>query len=292
MILRQVVERVVSGRSPSVAAHSTTCLTAVYLRALRDPMLRRVRVQSVLLPLISMPRKSARALAANVRTSPPASKQSRAVSTLEQASDASVKTCLTCGRMITPRAKWAKNWGEIKHCSDRCRSSRPGKVVVPLHTSSGTEPHDSLAGIIEQIGNLSSVSQETKEGGVVIDVEALVEAVLLSTAARADKIGTKQGATLEDAAEVLHTLAPSPTEEATSIWKALDSPPGLRERIRRAARRLAMGISHESVPEQALIVTTEAGKLHLFNNGTMLTSVEQLSFAKGTIHMRLPPRSR
>ncbi|MDX1977007.1 MAG: DUF2256 domain-containing protein [Pseudanabaenaceae cyanobacterium bins.68] len=31
------------------------------------------------------------------------------------------KICATCGRPFTWRKKWAKNWLEVKYCSDRCR---------------------------------------------------------------------------------------------------------------------------------------------------------------------------
>lgn len=40
-----------------------------------------------------------------------------------------VKPCTTCARQITPRAKWARNWDEIKYCSTQCRTWRS---VVPL----------------------------------------------------------------------------------------------------------------------------------------------------------------
>lgn len=32
------------------------------------------------------------------------------------------KACSYCGREITYRKKWEKNWEEVKFCSDRCRS--------------------------------------------------------------------------------------------------------------------------------------------------------------------------
>ena len=35
-----------------------------------------------------------------------------------------MKTCLKCGRMIEPRKKWARNWDEIKYCSERCRKTK------------------------------------------------------------------------------------------------------------------------------------------------------------------------
>lgn len=31
------------------------------------------------------------------------------------------KTCASCGRRIEYRAKWAKNWDEVRYCSDSCR---------------------------------------------------------------------------------------------------------------------------------------------------------------------------
>ena len=32
------------------------------------------------------------------------------------------KTCASCGRRIEWRAKWARDWDSVKHCSDACRS--------------------------------------------------------------------------------------------------------------------------------------------------------------------------
>jgi len=31
------------------------------------------------------------------------------------------KPCLTCGRPMSWRKAWAKNWADVKHCSERCR---------------------------------------------------------------------------------------------------------------------------------------------------------------------------
>jgi hypothetical protein len=33
------------------------------------------------------------------------------------------KTCLQCQRVMTWRKAWAKNWGEVKYCSDACRGA-------------------------------------------------------------------------------------------------------------------------------------------------------------------------
>jgi hypothetical protein len=31
------------------------------------------------------------------------------------------KPCLTCGRPMSWRKAWAKNWEQIRYCSERCR---------------------------------------------------------------------------------------------------------------------------------------------------------------------------
>lgn len=33
------------------------------------------------------------------------------------------KSCVRCGRRMTFRRRWAKNWSQIKYCSDQCRNS-------------------------------------------------------------------------------------------------------------------------------------------------------------------------
>jgi hypothetical protein len=35
------------------------------------------------------------------------------------------KTCATCGRTITWRKKWERDWDNVKFCSDACRSHKP-----------------------------------------------------------------------------------------------------------------------------------------------------------------------
>ncbi|MBC7711037.1 MAG: DUF2256 domain-containing protein [Rhizobacter sp.] len=32
------------------------------------------------------------------------------------------KPCVCCGRDMTWRKSWAKNWADVKYCSDRCRA--------------------------------------------------------------------------------------------------------------------------------------------------------------------------
>ncbi|HCK21185.1 MAG TPA: hypothetical protein DHW15_03205 [Bacteroidetes bacterium] len=40
------------------------------------------------------------------------------------------KICLVCGRPFNWRKKWARNWEEVKYCSDACRKKRryEGKI--------------------------------------------------------------------------------------------------------------------------------------------------------------------
>ncbi|MEO1021022.1 MAG: DUF2256 domain-containing protein [Bacteroidota bacterium] len=34
------------------------------------------------------------------------------------------KVCAVCNRPFNWRKKWAKNWEEVKYCSERCRNNR------------------------------------------------------------------------------------------------------------------------------------------------------------------------
>lgn len=34
------------------------------------------------------------------------------------------KACATCGRWMSWRKRWARQWDEVKHCSDACRKHR------------------------------------------------------------------------------------------------------------------------------------------------------------------------
>jgi hypothetical protein len=34
------------------------------------------------------------------------------------------KPCQACGRHMTWRKAWAKNWADVKYCSDACRKKR------------------------------------------------------------------------------------------------------------------------------------------------------------------------
>nr|WP_121442452.1 DUF2256 domain-containing protein [Alkalispirillum mobile] len=34
------------------------------------------------------------------------------------------KQCATCGRPFTWRKKWARDWAQVRYCSQRCRRTR------------------------------------------------------------------------------------------------------------------------------------------------------------------------
>lgn len=38
------------------------------------------------------------------------------------------KTCAACGRTITWRKKWERDWDNVKFCSDACRGHKPGSA--------------------------------------------------------------------------------------------------------------------------------------------------------------------
>lgn len=38
------------------------------------------------------------------------------------------KVCVSCGRIIEMRKKWARNWENIKYCSARCRQNKHPKA--------------------------------------------------------------------------------------------------------------------------------------------------------------------
>ncbi|SPO21950.1 uncharacterized protein UTRI_01936_B [Ustilago trichophora] len=245
-----------------------------------------------------MARKSARAIAAAEAANGSHTSDVEGDSSKVPLSDLAPKSCLTCGRVITPRAKWAKDWAGIKYCSDRCRTTRPGRVVVRFTSEGDSAALDTHAG----------VKKDRNNGEVSVDLETFVEGVLLEVAGR-------RGATLEDAQERIKELLRSASipveadrqrkdassftgsdsedkEQASDsalhpLWRALDSPPGFRERVRRAARRLALGLTHDSDAKQTSIITTDRGSLELTQAGKVLQTVQDLSFAKGVIHIRL-----
>ncbi|WP_336692271.1 DUF2256 domain-containing protein [Delftia acidovorans] len=48
------------------------------------------------------------------------------------------KLCACCGLAFTWRKKWARDWDEVKYCSQRCRNARLPPDPAP--PSAGRQP--------------------------------------------------------------------------------------------------------------------------------------------------------
>jgi hypothetical protein len=53
----------------------------------------------------------------------------------EEAGAQAEKVCTTCGRRITWRAKWARDWHQVRYCSDACRRRGLGPDDNALETA-------------------------------------------------------------------------------------------------------------------------------------------------------------
>jgi hypothetical protein len=45
------------------------------------------------------------------------------------------KICAQCGREMTWRKAWAKNWDTVKYCSDKCRRTKNSPTNDPLESA-------------------------------------------------------------------------------------------------------------------------------------------------------------
>lgn len=43
------------------------------------------------------------------------------------------KPCLACGRAMSWRKHWAKNWSEVRYCSAACRQRKGGTTTGGAH---------------------------------------------------------------------------------------------------------------------------------------------------------------
>jgi hypothetical protein len=69
------------------------------------------------------------------------------------------KSCAKCGRTVTWRKKWARDWEQVRYCSQRCRTERlreadetleaeilrlverrSGKTICPSEAARATDP--------------------------------------------------------------------------------------------------------------------------------------------------------
>ena len=53
------------------------------------------------------------------------------VARMRQKADLPSKLCAACGRPFAWRKKWAKDWEQVRYCSDRCRSAKAAAKGAP-----------------------------------------------------------------------------------------------------------------------------------------------------------------
>ncbi len=51
---------------------------------------------------------------------------------MERVGIGQTKACAVCGRTMKWRKSWAKNWAEVKFCSDSCRKTKNDPVHAKL----------------------------------------------------------------------------------------------------------------------------------------------------------------
>ena len=55
---------------------------------------------------------------------------------MRRKADLPQKTCAACGRPFAWRRKWARDWENVKYCSDACRAAAKRGAVQPV----GSDP--------------------------------------------------------------------------------------------------------------------------------------------------------
>ncbi|CZT02765.1 uncharacterized protein RAG0_09784 [Rhynchosporium agropyri] len=144
--------------------------------------------------------------------------------------NASFKICTSCGRQISWRKKWEKNWDSITYCSDSCRRHKikPGSVDVAFESK-----------ILSLLGQRRLV-----QGPAALVTCEEAEEEVLNERASSSMNGTEEQATLS-------------SQEEGDVDVELRGQSNLhlsksRERCRQAARRLAA---------RGEIVVTQNGKV-------------------------------
>jgi hypothetical protein len=47
---------------------------------------------------------------------------------MQKKADLPSKACAACGRLFSWRKKWARDWENVRYCSDACRSGAYGRA--------------------------------------------------------------------------------------------------------------------------------------------------------------------
>ncbi|PWN37608.1 uncharacterized protein FA14DRAFT_159578 [Meira miltonrushii] len=221
------------------------------------------------------------------------------------------KPCHCCGREITPRSKWKRNWDEIRFCSDQCRSW-PGTIKV--FTYQGGEDVGSPAGVnmnkvtkpteLEGNSNLEKCinrdegdpNKETPLGPQhqllvhELDLDAWIESSIWAVAQQSSK-ATKLK-TLQDVAQVMDDDMDkiSDVQLGNAIHEYLKhSHAGLREMIRRAARRLVVMPSESWACSKRNLIGEKVPVLALSQKDgrQRLITLSDVSHAKGEIEVSI-----
>lgn len=225
------------------------------------------------------------------------------------------KPCHCCGREITPRSKWKRNWDEIRFCSDQCRSW-PGTIKV--FTYQGDEGTADLAGM-----NLNKITKPTPLEGNTnlercinrdegdpnketplgpkhqlliheLDVDAWIESSIWTVAQQSSKSTNLKS--LQDVAQVMDDdmdkLADVQLGNAINEYLK-HSHTSLREMIRRAARRLVvMPCDSWACTKRNLLKLAENQKVPILlltqqKGRQRLVTLSDVSHAKGEIEVSL-----
>lgn len=76
------------------------------------------------------------------------------------------KPCATCGRTMVWRARWAKNWADVRYCSDRCRRGLDA-------TDRALEA--AMSALLDQRAPVASICPSEAARAVAADWEPLME---------------------------------------------------------------------------------------------------------------------
>lgn len=198
------------------------------------------------------------------------------------------KACFTCGRGITPRAKWARNWSSIRYCSDRCKSWKSLFLVGKAFEYKQTE---------EKPVSLLESCLVIKDSNLFLYLDAWIEATMMhlvdEKVGKQSQIKGDRGVALQKVSESMH-LDLQLQAEQTSLPhyiiairdNILQQAPGEREMIRRAARRFVVLSSdrwaytkHFGPSLHQIAVFQKNGKQNL------LQTLQDVSFAKGEMYI-------
>ena len=213
------------------------------------------------------------------------------------------KPCLTCGRVITPRSNWATNWAEIKYCSDACRKEKRSKMTISWIPADPEEVQRLLQDSSSRnstIHWLKTAQIPNSHGEPIrLNTDEWMEAILLHIAhADSPKRKGDPFPTGEDAESIIkQELDTMPAVQQHSsdesveamhpVRLAVTSHPGLRERVRRALRRLAVLPASNLAPSGDRGTGSTERRLYLRQRKRHLVTLEDVSFAKGPIELSL-----